>query len=309
MKSEPRLSVVICTYNRDSLLQNCIQSLVDQKANQSLFEVIVINNNSTDNTVAVAKMFRKNIINFKIVTEKKVGLSNARNRGVLESKGEWIAFVDDDGMVRSDFVDLTIYTIDHYDFGCFGGSIDENSENLPKWFKYKFYPRTGETTKEGVNELKTTCFFGGIAIFKKELLKKHKFNPELGMIGHKVGYSEESDLQRRLRAHGVKVGYNPVIVLHHPPAKHKARVIWFIKSAYASGKNYWLSHKIYVIFFMVIFWKIFINILKNIITLPVKIIRGGYYWQNCIIDIFYIPAYHTGRLVSAIRIIGSKDNN
>lgn len=301
-----RLSIIICTYNRADYLRDCLQSLVEQKANKELYQVIVINNNSTDSTLSVAKSFQNKFSHYKVVTEKKQGLSHARNRGFQEASGEWIGYVDDDGQVRSDCVDLVFFTIDHYDFDCFGGVIVESDKRpKPKWLNFNLYPRHGETQKEGIVELKDACFFGGLCFWKRDIFDQFCFDPKLGMNGNNIGYSEEVFLQHTLRANGKKIGVNPVLVLEHAIPEHKQKVSWFIKSNYAIGKNYWLKNPGPCFFdlFRIIAGTIFL-LLRNLIAIPFLFLRNKkYYIQNSIITAFGPVANRLGRLVSACRLL------
>lgn len=85
-------SFIIPAYNEEQLLPKCLDSLKRQKG--APFEIIVVNNNSTDKTASIAK--KMGVI---VVNENKQGLSNARNRGFKEAKGNIICFIDADGVV------------------------------------------------------------------------------------------------------------------------------------------------------------------------------------------------------------------
>ena len=86
MKKKPEISVVVCTYNREKMLPECLDSLANQRANKNLYEVIVVDNNSKDNTSKVANEFVTKYSNFKILFEQNQGLSHARNLGLKEAK-------------------------------------------------------------------------------------------------------------------------------------------------------------------------------------------------------------------------------
>ena len=98
-----KISVVVCTYNRDVYLIRCLENLKNQDFNKREFEIIIIDNNSTDNTKTICLNFIEqnpelNIIYF---LEEKVGLSHARNTGISKSSGLIISFIDDDGFAKS----------------------------------------------------------------------------------------------------------------------------------------------------------------------------------------------------------------
>ncbi|MEE8471432.1 MAG: glycosyltransferase family A protein [Dehalococcoidia bacterium] len=92
-----RVSAIICTHNRSDYLRQAIQSLADQTLPTEQYEVIVVDNGSTDNTRAVVEGF-DHIANLRYVYEPILGLSQARNTGWQNARGEYIAFMDDDAI-------------------------------------------------------------------------------------------------------------------------------------------------------------------------------------------------------------------
>jgi len=82
------LSVIICTYNRAELLKNVLQDVCEQTLADSEFEVIVVDNHSTDQTRAVAESFSQRYPNIRYCFEAQQGLSHARNRGWREARGD-----------------------------------------------------------------------------------------------------------------------------------------------------------------------------------------------------------------------------
>ena len=92
----PRITVAVCTYNRAGLLEECLESLVNQTADANTFEVIVVNNGSTDQTQQVAQQFTRQHSTFHVVIENKPGLSHARNLAFRNARSNWISYIDDD---------------------------------------------------------------------------------------------------------------------------------------------------------------------------------------------------------------------
>ena len=98
------LSVVVCTYNRSDILRSCLESLGAQSANPERFEVLVVDNNSTDGTFEMAVSFSGCHGNFRVIREPLQGLSNARNRGWREAQGRYVAYIDDDAIASVGWV-------------------------------------------------------------------------------------------------------------------------------------------------------------------------------------------------------------
>ena len=93
MKHNPLISVVVPTFNRKKTISYCLNSVLTQTYNN--LEVIVVDDCSTDNTVSIINNFPDPRLRC-VVLEKNSGAQAARNRGIIEAKGEWIAFQDSD---------------------------------------------------------------------------------------------------------------------------------------------------------------------------------------------------------------------
>jgi len=100
------ISIVICTYNRSALLKKALDSVLNINTRPEIsYEVIVIDNNSTDDTQSVVKSNEPKFDGrLKCFIELNKGLSNARNRGIKESEGGIIVFTDDDVKVDRDWI-------------------------------------------------------------------------------------------------------------------------------------------------------------------------------------------------------------
>jgi glycosyltransferase involved in cell wall biosynthesis len=95
----PFFTVVIPTYNRSNLLNRAVASVLKQTFDD--FEVIIVDDQSTDNTSAVAKSFSDPRLRY-MINRKKGGACGARNMGIFCAKGKWVAFLDDDDVWLSD---------------------------------------------------------------------------------------------------------------------------------------------------------------------------------------------------------------
>lgn len=123
----PAVSVVICTVDRADALRRALAALGQQTAPRSTFEVIVVDNNATGETVAVMAEAAA-VAPVRQVREPRQGLSFARNCGVQASRGDLIAFTDDDVCVAPDWIETICgVAAERRDAAWFGGRV------LPVW--------------------------------------------------------------------------------------------------------------------------------------------------------------------------------
>ncbi|PKC52446.1 nucleotide-diphospho-sugar transferase [Rhizophagus irregularis] len=97
----PSVSVIIPVYNRENKIKIALESLINQSYQN--FEAIIIDDGSTDQTAKVIKEY--NCSNFRYVYQENSGVSVARNKGIAESKGEYICFLDSDDFYEPTFIE------------------------------------------------------------------------------------------------------------------------------------------------------------------------------------------------------------
>lgn len=237
IKNKPKLSILVCTYNRDYVLEECLKSLVNQTSPKNLYEVIIVDNNSTDNTKDIAYKYSKENNNFLYVKEVQVGLSIARNTGLSFSKASYVAFIDDDAKADDKWVEMIIKVIDEQKPDIIGGPIFPYYKGMkPIWYKdiygsYSIFDKEGWVTEE-------LFFSGSNIIFKKKLLESYGgFNPSLGMHGKNAGYHEETAIQIKARKDGKKIFYSTNIKTFHLVSEERKNIIFYFFNAYKSGKD------------------------------------------------------------------------
>ena len=103
-----KLSVVVCTHKRENLLRMCLDSLENQTAVKSDYEIVVVNNYSNGLSGVLIKEFTNQYDNIRFINEPNQGLSHARNRGWNESSGRYVAFIDDDSKAEKNWCKIII---------------------------------------------------------------------------------------------------------------------------------------------------------------------------------------------------------
>lgn len=99
------LSIIIPAFNVEDFVEECITSIKNQLVNFD-YEVIIINDGSTDETLKLAKQLTRNLPNFKVISQENKGLSGTRNKGVKEAKGDYIWFIDSDDLISDNSLQI-----------------------------------------------------------------------------------------------------------------------------------------------------------------------------------------------------------
>ncbi|MCP3981376.1 MAG: glycosyltransferase family 2 protein [bacterium] len=231
------LTVVICTYNRAGLLAKLLDSLIEQGAPKDGFEVLVVDNASTDRTQDVCRDYADRLGRFRSVVEDKRGLSQARNRGWREAAGTYVLYLDDDCTVPPDYVEVALAVARDVAPAMFGGPVlPAFDAPRPRWFKdaYVAYELTDSARALTPEEF---VFGGNMAVRREKIERLGGFNPRFGMSGGALGYGEEILPQQALRAEmpDETIWYEPGLVIHHLTRREKMTLRWGFRNAYVRG--------------------------------------------------------------------------
>ena len=132
------ISIIICTYNRQKFIGECLECLSRQSLDPSTWEAIIIDNNSTDNTAEIVQNFIRSHADlpFRYVFEERKGLSYARNRGISEAASGLICFIDDDAEAIPTFAESILeFMKSHPEASGLGGRVLPKYSEVPepKW--------------------------------------------------------------------------------------------------------------------------------------------------------------------------------
>jgi hypothetical protein len=204
------LTVAICTWNRAELLRRTLEQLRHlESPPDASWELIVVNNNCTDDTDAVLDEFRPHLP-LRRVFEAKPGLSNARNAAIRAASGLFIIWTDDDVLVAPKWLSAYADAMrQHPDGAIFGGSIEPWFDGTPPRWLERGFPIVGSAyaaRDAGLQEAPITVDslpFGANMVVKSELQMRHPFDPNLGRApGNMLGYEEIKVLGSILREGG-----------------------------------------------------------------------------------------------------------
>ena len=297
------LSIVICTYNRNDILKVCLETIVKYYPTKFTAEMIVVNNNSTDSTAKTLNDFVKTYSWCKVVNEPKQGLSQARNTGFQYASHSWILYLDDDAKIDKNLFNRIYENIKLQTYQCIGGIyLPWYMHEKPKWFRDKW--ASNQLAYNKLHLLKMNEFAsGGVFLVHKNLLEKHKgFRTIYGMHGKKLGYGEETDLQRRIRKAGQKIAYDPEMIIYHLVPPYKMTVSWRLKSSFRMGKTF-LKTTGYPENFLSGLFTLIIGVLQffvfSIICFP-KLFRTDYFIQNYTVDVLRKPLKWFGAFWTSI---------
>lgn len=206
------LSIIICTYNRSQSLGKTLESLERMIVAEGIdWEVLVVDNNSKDETRELLEKFRRRgTLNLKYLFEAMQGKSYALNTGLKQARGEIVAFADDDVLMDKEWLVAVIKAIQQYqDYDGFGGRIVSLWETrLPEWLaitgEYNSLRGTGFLRDDGCNdkeysETKNEMPCGANMFFRKPAIEENGlFRLDLG---HQAGIPGAANDGRLLSWH------------------------------------------------------------------------------------------------------------
>jgi len=189
------VSVIVCCYNSSNRLNSTLSHLFSQTVSPSIsWEIIVVNNNSTDSTVETAQNFysqTSQIIPFRIVDEPKAGLSNARNKGFEVAYYDYALMVDDDNWLSPKYVQTVFDDLKQNPNAAMVGGlgIPELEGDEPVWFKqYASCYATGAQSETGFGPIKSSKeLYGAGCALKLSLFQKLRASGFSNLLSDRTG--------------------------------------------------------------------------------------------------------------------------
>lgn len=238
---EVDLSVIICTLNRCALLKKCLQSLGDQKCAPWVFEIIVVDNGSTDGTRSTVEDFLNRGLNVKYIFDSQKCIGHTRNVGLSSSQGRYVAYLDDDVIACATWCAAVCGALERAELstnsrvGVVGGPIDPIFEvPKPSWLTQDI-----ETVYAVVDLGKEARYYparsfplsANMACLRR-VLPERSWNEKLVMC-------EDVELGARMRRTGVRFLYVPEMRVQHFISARRLNRDWLLDRYFAEG----LAHK------------------------------------------------------------------
>lgn len=238
-----RLSVVICTRNRAGYLRLCLQGLRRQTASPDGFEVIVVNNGSTDETSALVAEYSREMSNLILLREPEPGISRARNTGWNKAKGDWVAYLDDDVIPEPDWAEQAILCAGKAcaEVGVIGGRATPIWEaKRPAWLNGRVasqlavidWPESGWIQQD-------QWVAGANILYRRALLERlGGFDPSLGRTDKNLMSCEEALLNEQILDAGYRVYFAREMSVRHHVQEERMKFGWLLRRAYWNGRSY-----------------------------------------------------------------------
>ena len=235
------VTVIICTYNRSSSLLQSLESLREMRIPSGLlWELIIVDNNSTDDTQSMTEKFASaSGLPIRYVKELNQGLSFARNRGIREARGEIVTFTDDDVTVDQEWIPNIFKEFSVNNAACIGGKILPVWEiPKPNWLREDLLGCIAllDLGDEKIR-LSSPTIWGANLSYRAEIFQKYGlFDTTLGHAGGKLYGGEEVEYNSKLLESGENIFYCPSVVVKHHISKNRMKKSYFRKWFYDKGE-------------------------------------------------------------------------
>src|SRR5699024_7703741 len=148
------LSIIVPVYNTEKYIETCLESLLNQDIDKSMYEIICVNDGSTDGSLAILKEYAKQYDNVVLIDKENEGVSIARNIGLEKARGDYVWFIDADDWVARQCFGVIKQEIAKYDPSVVQIGFD--------WIKAEW--RIAECTNAILNKEKVKCSVHKISV-------------------------------------------------------------------------------------------------------------------------------------------------
>jgi glycosyltransferase involved in cell wall biosynthesis len=235
------ISAIICTRNRSQYLREAVDSLVRQSLPVTDYEVVIVDNGSTDDTADVIRDGYLGYRNLRYIHERRIGLSIARNTGWQNARGEYVAYLDDDAVASEDWLANIIHCFEtvHPRPACVSGEIRLIwGQTRPVWVSDGMLPLLGlvQWPSDAHWIHGNEYVAGGNMALRQDILNKLRgFSLSTGRKDGRLLSNEDVLIDRRIRQIGEQSYYDPRVVIGHHVLPHRLNPGWFWARYYWQG--------------------------------------------------------------------------
>lgn len=236
-----RASAVVCTHDRRRDLERAVESLLHQSAPRDVYEILVVDNASSDDTAHYLDGIVASGAPIRRLFVDRPGLSRARNAALAQARGEIVAFLDDDAVASEDWIERILRAFDAGgpSVGVLGGrTLPIWEAARPDWLSDRGLGALAivDWSEEPGFLAEGQYLVGANMAFRARLLREIGGFPEqLGRMGGALLSGEETFVAARLAARGHRPFYDPSVIVHHRVQRERARRSWLLRRAYWQG--------------------------------------------------------------------------
>lgn len=234
------IAVLIPTFNRSSMLADVLDGLAAQTAARDAFEVLVLDDGSTDDTADVVASRSSGDLDLRYVRQDNAGLNTARNHAAASTEAPLLVYLDDDVLLPPDYVDQMLAAFRHHsDADAVAGRIVLLFEaDKPRWLSENLRLYLSEYDRgDNVEVLAPPEYPRGasFAIRREALDRLNGFVAHLDRRGTSLVSSGEQELFQRLHGSGGKIVYWPGARVEHRVPPERVTLDYFRRRARAQG--------------------------------------------------------------------------
>lgn len=235
------VSLIICTMNRDNMIDDVLNSSINQTLSKDKYEIIVIDQSINNKTKEIVQNYSE----VKYIKSKTTGLSNSRNEGIKHSSGDIIVFVDDDVFFESDYLENILYCFNNSDLkpDFIGGKTHiKYLGKKPEWITGPLlgilaHSDYGDEEKCYDNHPKHVPYGCNMAIKRKCIEKINGFSSIIKNFDNRLTENEDVIAANKLRKLGFNLAYCPkMFVMHKMPAS-RLNYAYYKKRYYSQGQS------------------------------------------------------------------------
>jgi len=236
------ISVIVPTRNRARSLADTLASLARQSLPRSRYEVVVVDNGSTDTTAELAgSTLGREGLHGRCVREPALGANLARNRGIEDSKGKIVAFLDDDARAEPPWLEALLSAFSDGCVNGVGGAIELLWQTAPPRWQHRNYLHLLAQFDLGAERRKVERYpylvSTNLAFTRQTFDRFGVFDPRLDRRGSQLLSMGDTEYCHRVVRGGGTLFYEPRAVVRHLVPEDRTRLSFLLRRSYSNGRS------------------------------------------------------------------------